>query len=52
MAYELAISLDLPKAYDAQYIAAAQVEGVELITVDGGVRDVANRLGVPVRFLR
>jgi predicted nucleic acid-binding protein len=51
-ATELAARFRLAKAYDTQYLAVAQLAGVELVTIDGGMRQRAVELRVPYRFLR
>lgn len=45
-AFDIARSLGWKKAYDALYLAAAEHEGAELLTVDRGMRDAARRLGI------
>jgi predicted nucleic acid-binding protein len=40
------------KAYDMQYVAVAEVENGELITLDGGPYQAAIEIGVPARLLR
>lgn len=51
-AVELASQFGHDKAYDMQYLAAAIAEGVELVTIDGGMRQAAINIKHPVRFLR
>jgi predicted nucleic acid-binding protein len=51
-AVELARQFGHAKAYDMQYLAAAIAEGVELVTIDGGMRQAAINIKHPVRFLR
>jgi predicted nucleic acid-binding protein len=51
-ALDLAERLRRAKAYDMQYLAVAQLEGAELLTLDGGLFEAASQLGVPVRLLR
>lgn len=52
MAVELAQKFGHAKAYDMQYLAAAIAEDVELVTIDGGMRQAAINFKHPVRFLR
>jgi predicted nucleic acid-binding protein len=40
------------KAYDMQYLAMAELQEAELVTLDGGLRQAAIERKVPVRFLR
>ena len=51
-AVQLAQQFGHAKAYDMQYLAAALAEGVELVTVDNGMRQAAINIKHPVRFLR
>jgi predicted nucleic acid-binding protein len=50
-ALELAERLRRAKAYDMQYLAVAQLEDAELLTLDRGLFDAASRLRVPARLL-
>jgi predicted nucleic acid-binding protein len=52
LAYDMAERFNLQKAYDIQYLAVAQSEGLELVTIDGGMRQRAVELRLPCRFLR
>ena len=45
-AFDIARSLGWAKAYDALYLAAAETEAAELLTLDGGLRDAAARLAL------
>jgi len=45
-AYDMARALGWGKAYDALYLATAELEGAELLTLDGGMGEAAGRLGV------
>jgi predicted nucleic acid-binding protein len=45
-AFDIARALGKSKAYDALYLAAAEHEAAELLTVDRGMRDAAIRLGI------
>jgi predicted nucleic acid-binding protein len=45
-AFDIARSLGWKNAYDALYLAAAEYERAELLTVDGGMREAAKRLGL------
>ncbi len=45
-AFDIARSLGWAKAYDALYLAVAEQEGAELLTVDHGMHDAAARLGI------
>ena len=51
-AFELARRFQHRKAYDMHYLAVAEMEGAELLTVDRGLRHAANEVGVPARLLR
>jgi predicted nucleic acid-binding protein len=50
-ALELAERFRRAKAYDMQYLAVAQLQGAELLTLDRGLFDAASQLGVPARLL-
>ena len=45
-AFDIARALGWGKAYDALYLATADLERAELLTLDGGMREAAERLGV------
>lgn len=49
---ELAAQSRRVKAYDMQYLAVAELEGLELVTADNGLRQAATNIKHPVRFLR
>jgi len=51
-ALEIVCSLRKSKAYDALYLATAEHEAAELLTVDDGMRDAAERLGIAVSLVR
>jgi predicted nucleic acid-binding protein len=51
-ALELAGRIRSVKAYDMQYVAAAEAEQCELVTLDGGPYQTAVEIGLPVRLLR
>ena len=51
-AFDIARALERSKAYDAVYLAAAEYEDAELLTVDGGMRDAAGRLGIRATLVR
>ena len=51
-AFDIARSLGWAKAYDALYLAAAEHEAAELLTVDGGMHDAAKRLGIRASLAR
>lgn len=51
-AFDIARSLGWAKAYDALYLATAEYEAAELLTVDGGMRDAAVRMRIPVTLVR
>ena len=51
-AYELAARFQHKRAYDMQYLAVAELEGADLVTVDRGLRHAAREIGVPVTYLR
>ena len=50
-AFDIARSLGHAKAYDALYLAAAEIEDAELLTVDRGMSDAADRLGIPATLV-
>ena len=50
-AYELATRFQHKKAYDAHYLAAAELQDAELITRDRGLSHAAEAIGVPSRYL-
>ena len=51
-AFEIARSLGWKKAYDALYLAAAEHEDAELLTVDGGMHGAARRLSIRATLVR
>jgi len=51
-AFDMARSLGWAKAYDALYLAAAEYERAELLTIDRGMRDAAHRLGIRATLVR
>jgi predicted nucleic acid-binding protein len=51
-ALELAERFRRVKAYDMQYLAVAELQGAELVTLDGGLFEAASQLGLPVTLLR
>ena len=51
-AFDIARMLGTSKAYDALYLVAAEHEGAELLTVDGGMYDAAARLGIRATLVR
>jgi predicted nucleic acid-binding protein len=51
-AFDIARSLGWKKAYDALYLAAAEQEGAELLTLDGGLHGAARHLGIRVTLVR
>ena len=51
-AIELAERFGRMKAYDMQYLAVAQLQDGELLTLDRGLFESGSQLGVPVRLLR
>ncbi len=51
-AFDIARSLGWKKAYDALYLAAAELEDAELLTVDGGMHDAARRLSIRATLVR
>ena len=52
LAMEIANLTRRAKAYDMQYVALAEVEGGEIVTLDGGIRQAAVERRIPVRYLR
>jgi predicted nucleic acid-binding protein len=51
-AVEMAERTGRVKAYDMQYLAAAEVESCRIVTIDGGMRQAAIEFGLPFLFLR
>jgi predicted nucleic acid-binding protein len=51
-AFDIARTLGKSKAYDALYLAVAESEAAELLTVDSGMRDDAVRLGIRATLVR
>jgi predicted nucleic acid-binding protein len=51
-AFDIARALDWKKAYDALYLAAAEHEDADLLTVDGGMHAAARRLSIRVTLVR
>ena len=51
-ALELAERTRRVKAYDMQYVAVAEIERCELVTLDGGPYQTAVEIGTPARLLR
>lgn len=51
-AFEIAHQLDQNKAYDSLYLAAAELEGGELLTLDGDMHRGAQRLSIPSSLVR
>jgi len=51
-AVELAHRTHRLRSYDMQYVAVAELEGCEMVTLDGGVYQVATEIGVRARLLR
>jgi len=52
MAMEIANRTNHRKSYDMQYVAVAELEGCEMVTLDGGVYQAAIERGIPARLLR
>ena len=50
-AFDIARSLGQAKAYDALYLAAAEIEDAKLLTVDLGMSAAATRLGIPATLV-
>jgi predicted nucleic acid-binding protein len=51
-AMEISNGTKRAKAYDMQYVAVAEAERAEIVTLDGGIRQAALELRLPVRLLR
>jgi len=51
-AFDIARSLGRKKAYDALYLATAEHESAELLTVDGGMHDASRRLNIRATLVR
>ena len=51
-AFDIARSLGWARAYDALYLAAAEIEDAELLTVDRGMSEAAARLGIQATLVR
>jgi predicted nucleic acid-binding protein len=52
VAYDWAIRAKRIKMHDLQYIAVAQMEHAQILTLDGGMRQAALEHNVPVSLLR
>jgi predicted nucleic acid-binding protein len=50
-ALDLASRLDLGNAYDMQYVAAADLQGALLMTLDRGLYQLASQVGIPARLI-
>jgi predicted nucleic acid-binding protein len=50
--FEIARFAGCSKAYDALYLATAEHEGAELLTLDRGMRHAASRLGIRATLVR
>jgi predicted nucleic acid-binding protein len=51
-AFEIARLLGTAKAYDALYLAAAEISDAELLTVDRGMHKAAAQLGIRATLVR
>jgi len=51
-AMEISNGTKRAKAYDMQYVAVAEAESAEIVTLDAGIRQAALELRLPVRLLR
>jgi len=51
-AFDLARSLGWARAHEALYLAAAEIEDAELLTVDRGMSEAAARLSIPATLVR
>jgi len=51
-AFEIASELNWEKAYDGVYVAAAELEGGELLTLDGDMHRGALQLSIPSTLMR
>jgi predicted nucleic acid-binding protein len=51
-AFDVARSLGHARAYDALYLAVAEIESAELLTVDRGMSEAATRLGIRATLVR
>jgi len=51
-AMDLANKTHRLKTYDMQYVAVAEIEGCEMVTLDGGVYQAAIEIGLAARLLR
>jgi predicted nucleic acid-binding protein len=51
-AFDIARTLGWAKAYDALYLATAEHESAELLTVDRRMRVAARRLGIRATLVR
>ena len=51
-AFDIARSLGWARAYDALYLAAAEIEDAELLTVHRGMSEAAAGLGIPATLVR
>jgi len=50
-AYDIARSLGWAKTYDALYLAVADLEAAELLTLDRGMHGAAVRLSIPATLV-
>jgi predicted nucleic acid-binding protein len=51
-AFDSACSIGHPKAYDALYLAVAEIEDAELLTMDRGMSEAAACLGIRATLVR
>ena len=51
-ALEVSAQRNSRRAYDAHYLAVAELEGAELVTIDGGMYQGAVERRIPARLLR
>ena len=52
LAFDWATRGKRAKTNDLQYVAVAQLEGAEIVSLDGGMQQAAREQNVPVRFLQ
>ena len=50
-AFDIAASLGLRRAYDSLYLAVAETERAEILTIDSGMHDAARRLSLASTLL-
>jgi predicted nucleic acid-binding protein len=52
LAFAWALETNRTKMHDLQYVAVAQIRGANVVTIDGGLRQIAVERGVPVTVIQ